>query len=167
MAAKTSTRSARLADEFSAAQADFTRLVESLSDTQWHLIGKNHPQLRQNDEDERRPVGVIAHHAATAGPWIMERIQLIVDGKPTPPVDITAVNAKHAEEHAGVAKGEVLTLLRESGTEIAAAVRAIPDDKLDLERPIPSGVMTVQQRIERVLIGHLQTHQGSIKATIA
>ncbi len=166
MAESTSTRSAGLAEQFAAAHADFIRLVESLSDAQWRLKGKNNPQLRQNDEDENRLVGVIAHHVATSGNWIMERIQAIVDGAPTPPVDFKAVNAKHAAQHAGVTKDEVLRLLRESGTRIAAAVRAIPDASLDIERPIPSGVMTVQQRVERVLIGHIQTHQGSIEATI-
>jgi len=43
----------------------------------------------------------------------------------------------------------------------------MPDEKLDIARELPSGTMTVQQRIERVLIGHLQGHQGSIEATIA
>jgi hypothetical protein len=167
MAETTSTRSARLAEQFSTAQEDFIRLVESLTEAQWRMNGKNNPQFRLNDEDEERPLGVIAHHVATSGNWIMERIQAIVVGAPTPPVDFRAVNARHAVEHAGVTKDEVLTLLRGSSTRIAAAVRAIPDEKLDLERPIPSGVMTVQQRIERVLIGHVQSHQGSIEATIA
>ena len=46
-------------------------------------------------------------------------------------------------------------------------LRAIPDEKLDVAKELPSGTMTVQQRIERVLIGHIQGHQGSIEATIA
>jgi hypothetical protein len=36
-----------------------------------------------------------------------------------------------------------------------------------MAREVPSGKMTVEQRIERVLIGHLKGHQGSIEATIA
>ena len=36
-----------------------------------------------------------------------------------------------------------------------------------MAKELPSGTMTVQQRIERVLIGHIQGHQGSIEATIA
>jgi hypothetical protein len=38
---------------------------------------------------------------------------------------------------------------------------------LDKERQLPTGVMTVQQRIERVLIGHMKAHQASIEATIS
>jgi len=61
-----------------------------------------------------------------------------------------------------------VTLLRNSGSQIAKDLRAIPNEKLDLARELPSGgTMTVQQRIERVLIGHIQGHQGSIEATIA
>jgi hypothetical protein len=159
-------RPARLAAQFEAAQEQFIRLVESVSDDQWRLQGRNHPQLRLNDEDEDRPVGVIAHHVAVSGDWIMNRIQAILDDQPTPPVDFKVINAQHAREHAGTTKEEVLAHLRESGRRIGEAVRAIPDAKLDLERQLPSGVMTLQQRIERVLIGHIQSHQGSIEASL-
>ena len=58
--------------------------------------------------------------------------------------------------------------LRDSGHQIAKDLRAIPDEKLDMARELPSGgTMTVQQRIERVLIGHITGHQGSIEATTA
>jgi hypothetical protein len=159
------TRSAQLADRYQATQEGFIELIESLSDEEWRLKGKNHPQLRQNDQDEDRPVGVIADHVAMSGDWIIERIQAVLLDQPTPPVDFTEVNAKHAASRAEVTKAEVLDRLRHSGERIAAAVRAIPDEKLDLERQLPSGSMTVQQRIERVLIGHIQQHQASIEAT--
>ncbi len=161
------TRSDRLAGQFDAAQHDFIRLVESLSDEQWRLKGTNNPDLPANDEDEDRPVAVIAHHVALSGDWIMKRIEAILRDEPTPPVDFKVINAEHAIKHAHVTKGEVLTNLRESRQRIADAVRAIPDEKLDLERKLPSGVMTVEQRIERVLIGHIRSHQGSIEATIS
>lgn len=163
----TAARSARLAGQFETAQHDFIRLVESLSDEQWRLKGTNKPGVPVNDEEEDRPVAVIAHHVAVSGDWIMKRIEAILHDQPTPPVDFTVINAEHAIKHADVTKEEVLSLLRESGRRIAGAVRAIPDAKLDIERQLPSGAMTVQQRIERVLIGHIRSHQGSIQATIA
>jgi hypothetical protein len=58
-------------------------------------------------------------------------------------------------------------LLRESKPRLGKEIRAIPDHQLDKERQLPSGTMTVQQRIERVLIGHMKSHQASIEATIA
>lgn len=159
-------RSAHLAAQLEAAQDDFVRLVESLTDDQWRLIGSNHPR-RINDEDEGRPVGVIAHHVAISGDWIMHRIQLMLQGRPLPPVDFRDINAKHAEEHAHVHREEVVHLLRESGPRLIKAIRAIPDDQLDQSRDTPAGPMSIAQRVELVLIGHIQAHQGSIEATIA
>jgi hypothetical protein len=82
-------------------------------------------------------------------------------------VDFKVVNKRHANEFADTTKAEVLRLLRDSGRQIAADLRKIPDEKLDMAREVPSGKMTVQDRIERVLIGHITGHQGSIQATIA
>lgn len=159
-------RSAQLAIQFEEAHEGFTRLVASITDDQWRLIGGNHPK-RINDEDEGRRVGVIAHHAAISGDLIMRRINIALAGGPLPPVDFRASNAQHAIEHADVRPEEVLGILGESGPRLAAAVRAIPDDELDEPRETPSGPMSIAQRVEMVLIGHLQQHKGSIEATIA
>ncbi len=165
MASPTHVRSDQYAQQFEAAQDDFIRLIDSLDDEQWHLAGKNFPQ-RINDEDEGRPVGVIAHHVATNGDWITERIQTMLAGGPLAPINMREINAEHARSHAGVTKDEVLRLLRASKGRIANAVRAIPDAQLDIERSTPAGPMSAAQRIERVLIGHMKQHQGSIEAAI-
>ncbi len=122
--------------------------------------------MRINDEDEARPLGVIAHHVAVNQDVIMGRIQAVLQDKPTPPVDFKAINARHANEYADTTKAQVLSLMRRSGDQIVKDLRAIPDEKLDMARELPSGTMTVEQRIERVLIGHIQGHQRSIEATI-
>ena len=161
----TNARSALLAEQYEAAHDEFVRLVESLDDDQWHLAGKNFPQ-RMNDEDEGRPVGVIAHHVATNGDYITERIQTMLAGGPLAPVNQRAVNAEHARSHAGVTKDEVLRLMRASKSRIASAVRAIPDDQLDIQRSTPAGPMSAAERVEKVLIGHMKQHQGSIETAI-
>ncbi|GAC1476591.1 MAG: hypothetical protein PVS3B2_20030 [Candidatus Dormibacteraceae bacterium] len=160
------TRSAQLAEQFEAAHDEFIRLIESLNEQQWHAFGRNFPQ-RLNDEDEGRPVGVIAHHVATNGDWIMQRIQTMLAGGPLSPVNMRVINSEHAREHADVTKDEVLRLLRASRSRIADAVRAIPDNQLDVQRDTPAGPMSAAQRVERVLIGHMQQHQGSIEGAIA
>jgi hypothetical protein len=160
-------RSTRLADEFEAAQERFIKLVESLTDDKWRIRGVNTPELRQNDEDESRPVGVIAHHVASTQPWIMSRIRAIIEDEPTPPVDFKIINAEHAVEHAGATRAEVVGMLQQNLQRITAEVRAIPDHMLDKERQLPTGVMSVQQRIERVLIGHMKAHEASIEASIS
>jgi DinB superfamily len=161
------TRSARLADQFEATQESFIGLVESLTVEHWRMRGQNTPEVRINDEDESRPVGVIAHHVAANQDWIMNRIKAIIEDKPTPPVDFKEINAHHANEHAHATRAEVLALLRDSLPRIAKDLRAIRDHELDKERELPTGTMTVQQRIERVLIGHMKSHQGSIETTIS
>jgi hypothetical protein len=60
----------------------------------------------------------------------------------------------------------VLRLMRSSKQRIADAVRAIPDNQLDVQRDTPVGPMSAAQRVDRVLIGHMKQHQGSIKAAI-
>jgi hypothetical protein len=167
MANTETSRSGRLADQFEAAQESFIRAVESLTNEQWRLRGRNTPGLRINDEDEARPLGVIAHHVAVNQDVIMGRIQAVLRDAPTQPVDFKEINARHAFEYADTTKAEVVTLMRESGRQIAKDLRAIPDEKLDMARELPSGRMTVEQRIERVLIGHIQGHLGSIETTIA
>ena len=162
----TNTRSAQLAEQFEAAHDEFIGLIESLNDEQWHRSGKNFPK-RIDDEDEGRPLGVIAHHVATNGDWIMQRIQTMLAGGPLSPVNMRVINSEHAREHADVTKDEVLRLLRASKPRIAEAVRAIPDNQLDVQRDTPAGPMSAAQRVERVLIGHMQQHQGSIQAAIA
>ena len=159
-------RAAELARQFEVAQTAFIELIESLTDEQWTLVGRNFPQ-RINDEDERRTVGVIAHHVAINEPWIMDRIEGMLAGRQLTPIDIKSINAKHASQVAGVSRDEVLTLLRDNLPEILPRITAIPDEQLDITRETPAGPMSVAQRLERVLIGHMKIHEESIRAAIA
>ena len=159
-------RAAHLAAQYEAAGEKFVRLVESLSDEQWRRVGRNGPE-RINDEDEGRTVGVIAHHVALSGSLIMGRIQATLEGRPPPQIDIRGMNATHAAEHGDITREEVAVLLRRSGAEIAKAVRAIPDDQLDTALETPFGLMSVKERLERVLVGHVKGHQASIEAAVS
>lgn len=163
---ETATRSSLYAAQFEAAQDDFIRLVESLSNEQWRKVGRNFPE-RMNDEDEGRPVGVIADHVAQTQPLIVERIQSVLAGNVSGPVDFKVINARHAAEHADVKQADVVARLRENKPRIAGSVRAIPDSLLDTMRETPVGNMSIAQRLERVLIGHIRVHAGSIKAAIS
>src|ERR1700730_15112042 len=168
MAKSETSRSGGLADQFEAAQESFIRVVESLTNDQWRMRGRNTPGQRINDEDEARPLGVIAHHVAVNQRVIMGRIQAVLHDQQTAPANCKEINAKHANEYADTTKAAVVSLMRESGSQIAKDLLAIPDDKLDKARDLPSGgTMTVQQRIELVLIGHITGHQGSIETTIS
>ena len=160
------TRAAKYADDFVAAQRGFIELIESLSDEQWHAVGRNYPE-RINDTDENRTLGVIAHHVASSEQFIIDRIYLMLEGRPMPQVDFTESNARHAAQKSDVTREEVVALLRANEDQIPPRIRAIPDDELDVEHQTPAGPATVAQRLERVLIGHLKMHQGSIEAALS
>lgn len=159
-------RSQGFAAEFESAQDDFIGLVASLTDAQWRKVGRNYPK-RVNDEDEGRSVAVIAHHVASDGPWLISRIQDSLAGRQLNPPDKKAENARHATDHAAATREEVLRILRDTKPVIAEAIRAIPDDQLDLSQDSPIGPLTIAFRIQAVLIGHIKMHQGSIEAAIA
>jgi len=107
-----------------------------------------------------------AHHVAITGDFIIDRIQRMLEERPLAPVDFREVNQKHANEHERVTRAEVLRILRESKPRLAAAVRAIPDEQLDQQRETPVGPMSIAQRLEMVLIGHIQGHKGSVLAAV-
>src|ERR1700738_1679698 len=96
-------RSSLLAEQYEAAHDEFVSLLESLTEQQWHLIGKNYPQ-RINEEDEGRTVGVIAHHVATNGDYITERIQTMLAGGPLAPINQSPDNSENCRLTANAAK---------------------------------------------------------------
>lgn len=161
----TGSRTARYADDYVAAHREFEKLVESLTDAQWRMGGKNFPE-RINDEDENRSIGVIAHHVADTEQFIIDRIYLMLDGKPLPRLDFHDVNARHAAEHSHATRADVLELLRSNERLIPPRVREIPDEALDVVHETPAGPATIAQRLERTLIGHMKMHEGSIRAAL-
>lgn len=159
-------RTAKYAEDYVAAHREFEKLIESLTDAQWHLGGRNFPE-RINDEDESRSIGVIAHHVADNEQFIINRIYLMLEGKPLPRLDFHDVNARHASEHTHVSRADVLDLLRSNEQQIPPRVRAIPEYALDVVHETPVGPATIAQRLERTLIGHMKMHEGSIRAALA
>src|ERR1700692_4949606 len=139
MAETSTSRSGRLPDQFETPLAVFIQTVASLSNDQWRMRGKNTPGMRINDEDEARPLGVIAHHVAVNQKVIMGRIQAAMREQASPPLDIKQVNARHANEYADTTKAQVLSLLSDSGRQIAKDLRSISDEKLDIAQELPSG----------------------------
>jgi hypothetical protein len=73
-------------------------------------------------------------------------------------------NAEHAVQHAHTTKAETLALLRQNGAAAAATVRGLGDAELD--RVGGSMGMTAAQMIERILIGHVNDHHGSIRKAV-
>jgi hypothetical protein len=152
-------RGQALADRFEQASKEMIATVERCSDTQW----------KSKTAGEEWSVGVVAHHVGEGHQAIADLVQKIATGQPMPPITMDAIhqmNAEHAKQYANCSKDETLTLLRKNAAAAASIVRGLSDAQLDRSTSVLGGPMTAQQMVERVLIGHVQEHHGSIRTTV-
>lgn len=161
-------RAEDLAAELEGSYTTFATYLESLSADQWRRPAANHPEIVAG-EDERRPVGVIAHHVGDTVPMFAERARRIATGEPLDPItlaEMDAANARHAAVHTKPDQAETLAMLRDNVERASEMIRELSDE--DLDRPGAGDLSrwTAEQLIRRVLIGHVTWHEGSIRATL-
>jgi hypothetical protein len=153
-------RSQALAEQFEQANRQMTATIERCSEAQW----------KARTSSETWPVGVVAHHVAQSHEGIAGLVRMIANGQPLPPMTMDMINqgnAEHAKQFANVTREETLALIKKNGAAAASAVRELSDEQLDRSAPVLGGPpMTAQQVIERVLIGHVKEHHGSIQAIL-
>lgn len=155
-------RSGVLADQFEQAVNEFAGTIEGLSEAQW----------RTNCPNDGRTVGVIAHHVAWAIPVLIHAFREIADGgqpATNSGTQLAQMNALHAEEWKNLPQDETVALLRGNAEAAAAEVRQLSDAQLAVSgrfvTEIPDA-WTVDEWIERVLIGHVHDHLGTIRAAL-
>jgi uncharacterized damage-inducible protein DinB len=154
-----SERARHLAQQFEQANHALIATVDRLSDDQW----------RAKTPGDGRSVGVVAHHVAEGHKGIAGLAGAIAHGQPVPPLTMDMIhqgNATHAVQHAHCTKAETLALLRQNGAAAAATVRGLGEAELDRAATLPLGTMSASQVIERILIGHVHDHHGSIQKAI-
>ncbi len=120
-----SRRAQLLAERIELGADALASLVAGLSEPEW-----NTPV----SATDRRSIGVVVHHVASVYPLEIELAKSIATGSGVADVGwdmVASLNARHAQEHAGVAKDAVLELLRRNSREAADDVRAFTDDELD------------------------------------
>ena len=154
-------RSETLAKQFEGKATEFTMVIEKLSDAEWKTVTAS----------EEWPVGVTAHHVASAHEPIAGIMKTVASGQAMPPFTMAMLdemNAKHAKDFAGCTKAETLDLNRKGVTAAAGVVRGLSDAELDKKGAVVTGMpeMSVQQIIENILINHVEEHLGSIRATV-
>jgi hypothetical protein len=121
---------------------------------------------------DRRSIGVIVHHVASVYPIEVDLARAISRGTAITDVTwevVTELNAKHANEQAGVNKAETLELLRRNGREAAATVRAFTDDELDQAAPFSlsfGAPVTAQFVIEDHALRHSWHHLARIRRAL-
>ena len=79
-----------------------------------------------------------------------------------------AMNGKHAQEYANCTKAETLALHGKNAATAATIVRGLGDAELDRSAKIlpEMPAMTAEQLAGGLLVGHVDEHLGSIRATI-
>ncbi|MEP6922132.1 MAG: DinB family protein [bacterium] len=147
-------------EEGAALLADF---AAQLSESEWAM---------PVTATDRRTVGVIVHHVATMYPIEVDVARAISSSQAVTDVTWEAVaelNAKHANEQAGVNKAAAIALLKKNSLEAAAAVRAFTDQELDQVAPFSlsfGAPMTAQFVIEDHALRHSWHHLARIRKAV-
>lgn len=157
-------RSEDLAAAFERNNAELVECVRGLDAGQWLTPGVNSPIFQLGDEDEHRPVGIIARHVASGYARSVTAIGMVAAGQPVgPPPQGSA--AGQASEHPAPDQAETVRLLEEGAAQVAAAIRGLTDEQLDRACSTFIGDTTVAVFIERAVNFHPRWHMTSIQAT--
>jgi hypothetical protein len=135
--------------------------LEKLSDADW----------KQVTAAEKWPVGVTAHHLASALEPIAGIVTAIASGQSSGNLTramLDEMNARHARDHANCTKVETIALLKKGTAVAAAVVRGLSDDQLAKSATVLTDAppMTAEQMINGALITHIDEHFGSIRKTV-
>jgi DinB superfamily len=155
------TKSEALAKQFEAKTQEAAAILENLSDADWMKV----------TEAEKWPVGVTAHHLASALEAVAGIVSTIAAGQSRGHFTramLDEMNARHAQEHAHCTKAETLALLKRGGAAAAAVVRGLHDEQLATSGTVFTDAppMSAEQLIISGLIGHIEAHVGSIRKTV-
>jgi DinB superfamily len=150
-----------LAKEFEGKVREAAAVLEKLSAEDWKKV----------TEGEKWPVGVTAHHLASAFEPVSNIITAIVSGRPWGNFTramLDEMNAKHAREHAHCTKAETIALYQEKAQAAAKVVRGFSDGDLAKSGTVFTDVppMTAEQMVQGGLLGHIDEHIGSIRKTV-
>ena len=158
-----SSRAELLASRIEEGAARLGRFVEKLSEAEWRT---------PVSATDRRSIGVIVHHVASAYPVEVELARAIANGKAVTDVTweaVTEMNAKHAKNHSEVTKEDALDLLCQNSCEAVAAVREFTDEELDRAAPLGltfGAPVTAQFVIEDHAVRHSWHHLARIRTAL-
>ncbi|HEY2995536.1 MAG TPA: DinB family protein [Methylomirabilota bacterium] len=153
-------RGETFAKQFEAKVKEATAVIEKLSDADWKKV----------TAAEKWPVGVTAHHIASAHQGIGGIMKMLADGKPGPNMPMEGLhqmNAKHAQDFANCTKSETLELHTKNAAAAAALLRSIDDAAFDKSSTVFSGAPAMSAgQMAGILSSHIDEHIGSIRATV-
>jgi predicted enzyme related to lactoylglutathione lyase len=147
--------------QFEAKVKESVGLVERLSDADWRKV----------TAAEKWPVGVTAHHVATALEPIAGMIAGVASGQVPGNFSsamLDEMNAQHAKDFANCTRAETIALLQKGAVTGAATVRGLKDEQLATRATVLTDAppMSVEELIMGGLLGHIDDHFGSIRKTV-
>ncbi len=158
-----SKRTEALADRLEQGARALIDFVEKLSEAEWQSICAG----------DGRSAGVLVHHVASAYPIEVDLMRALAAGQPIAGVTwemVNEMNAKHAQDYAGVGKPATLELLGKNSADAANAIRELSDEQLDSTAPVSLNwdtPLTAQYFIEEHPITHSFRHLASIRAAVS
>ena len=154
-----SPRAERLAAELEAVNEELARYLEQLTPEEWL-------SPTRADDDELRPVGVVALHVAEAHLNINARVMALASGGEVPPrrPELFAErNARHAAENPRPDQAATIDLLRRNGGIAAARVRQLTDAELDRPGEVSGEPATAETEMQKRQLNHVRSHLESIR----
>ena len=158
-------RAGLLADRIEEGAGGLAAFAEGLSEAEWRT------PVQESGRDGRS-IGVIVHHVASVYPIEIDLARAIASGKAVTDVTwqvVAELNAKHADEVAGVTKAAALELLRRNSREAADAVREFTDEELNRAAPFSlsfGAPVTAQFVIEDHALRHSWHHLARIRVAL-
>ena len=149
------------AKQFEAKAQEVSSTIERVSDADWKKV----------TAAEKWSVGVVAHHIAGSHQGLSGVVKMLADGKGGPGINMDMIhtgNAKHAQEFANVSKADTLALHKSNAAAAATMLRGIADGDFDRTGVVLNGMppMSAGQLAGGLLLGHMEEHLGSIRATV-
>jgi hypothetical protein len=157
-----SSRAKVLADRIARGAENLAAYAETLSDAQW---------ATPITPDGRR-AGIMIHHVGSVYGLEVDVARKLGAGESITGVtwaDIAAMNAKHAQENAGVKQKETAELVRNNGKMAAEAIAQFTDAMLDNGGTISlygDAPLTCQFWIEDHPLRHSWHHRAKIRAVL-
>lgn len=157
------TRAESLGVRIEEGAAGLLAFAEGLSEAEWR---------KPVSATDRRSVGVTVFHVASMYPIEVDLARAVAAGKPASDVTwelVAQINAKQAQDNAGISKAAALELLQRNSREAAAAVRTFTDQELDNAAPLGltfGAPVTAQFVIEDHALRHSWHHLAKLRKAL-
>ena len=153
------TRVEELASQFEALTASAVQTVEASDESRW----------QNKSSAEGWTAAALAHHFASGLEPINGLVQGMAAGAELPPLTpemLESANVANAQEHAAAEKQAVVSMLKQNSEAALSALRQLSDEQLAKSAVLFGNTMSTEQVVQAILIGHVDEHLASFKATV-